>query len=264
MDGRKTSECVNLLGHFCGRRDVRALDHKELRERLHIEQADVMVLFGGSILCGADVLAGAMRNNLAKKYMIVGGEGHTTESLRRKMHHEYPELETDGLPEADVFDHYLQYRYGLRADLLERSSTNCGNNVTCCLELLKKHRVDYKNILLVQDATMQRRMDAVFRKYIPASVSVINYASYAVDVIFREGRLQYDRSIRGMWDMDRYLTLLMGEIPRLKDDAGGYGPKGRNFIAHVEIPDQVLKAFDFLKKNFGSHIRTADPLYASK
>ena len=25
-----------------------------------------------------------------------------------------------------------------------------------------------------------------------------------------------------MWDMDRYVNLLMGEIPRLRDDGNGY------------------------------------------
>lgn len=30
-----------------------------------------------------------------------------------------------------------------------------------------------------------------------------------------------------------------GEIPRLRDDVNGYGPKGKKFIAHVNIPDKV-------------------------
>jgi hypothetical protein len=38
-------------------------------------------------------------------------------------------------------------------------------------------------------------------------------------------------------------SLLLGEVPRLRDDADGYGPRGRNLIDHVDIPEQVLLAY---------------------
>jgi hypothetical protein len=65
-----------------------------------------------------------------------------------------------------------------------------------------------------------------------------------------------------MWDIDRYINLLMGEIPRLRDDRDGYGPAGKGFIAHVDIPADVEKAFSGLKNIFGDRIREANPLYA--
>lgn len=40
-----------------------------------------MVLFGGSIIAGGDILAEAIQNEVAKKNIIVGGAGHTTETL---------------------------------------------------------------------------------------------------------------------------------------------------------------------------------------
>ena len=36
-------------------------------------------------------MAEAIKNNIAKKYIIVGGAGHTTETLRQKIHQEYPD-----------------------------------------------------------------------------------------------------------------------------------------------------------------------------
>lgn len=39
----------------------------------------------------------------------------------------------------------------------------------------------------------------------------------------------------------------MGEIPRLRDDENGYGPNGKNFIAHVNIPDEIKEAYNILK-----------------
>lgn len=67
-----------------------------------------------------------------------------------------------------------------------------------------------------------------------------------------------------MWDMNHYIRLLMGEIPRLRDDVHGYGPCGKNFIAHVDIPESVQSAFDRLQQAFPDSVRDANPLYATK
>ena len=67
-----------------------------------------------------------------------------------------------------------------------------------------------------------------------------------------------------MWSIDRYVNLLMGEIPRLLDDENGYGPKGKDFIAHVDIPEDVKSAFNELKKIYGNEVRNANPIYATK
>ena len=99
----KIAEAINILGFFCGKRDITELSTKCLKDKYGIEQVDVMVLFGGSILCGGDILAQAMRNQIAKKYIIVGGAGHTTETLRQLVHREYPQIVTENLPEAEVF-----------------------------------------------------------------------------------------------------------------------------------------------------------------
>ena len=115
--------------------------------------------------------------------------------------------------EVQVFAKYLKYRYDLEPDFLECNSTNCGNNITNLLELLKENEISYNSIILSQDAVMQLRM---------------------------------------------------GEILRLSDDEDGYGPNGKGFIAHVEIPMEVRNAFDVLCKEYAGLVRKANPLYASK
>lgn len=254
---------INVLEAFCGRRDITELTSEQLMKKYGIPQADVMVLFGGSILCGGDVLAQAMKNNVAKKYVIVGGAGHTTETLRRKMHEEFPEIETDGLPEAEVFAGYLKHQYGLVPDFLECESTNCGNNITYLLDLLREKGISFQSIILSQDATMQYRMEAGLRKYVSDDIQIINYAVYAAKVIVEHSELKYEKEIWGMWDMERYISLLMGEIPRLTDDENGYGPKGKNYIAHVDIPPEVRSAFEQLCNAYPGFVREANPLYAS-
>ena len=238
----RIAECVNILGSFCGKRDIPLLTREELKNKYGIDQADVMVLFGGSILCGGDVLAEAMKAQAAGKYIIAGGAGHTTETLRLKMNAEFPEIQTKGLPEAKIFEAYLETRYGL--------------------ELLKREHISCDSIILAQDATMQHRMEAGLRKYAP-DMRIINYAVYDAKVVLKDSELAFDKEIWGMWDMDRYINLLLGEIVRLADDRGGYGPKGSNFIAHVEIPAKVREAFSELEKEYAGMVRRADPQYAS-
>lgn len=262
MDQKHIIQCINTLGAFCGRRDIPLLTSQELKKKYGFEQADVMVLFGGSILCGGDILANAMKNRVAKKYIIVGGAGHTTETLRIKMHQQFPAIVTADLPEAKVFAGYLKYIYNLEPDYLECNSTNCGNNFTFLLNLLKKHHVAFHSIILCQDATMQLRMAAGLRKYEP-DITIINYAAYCVNVVIKDKRLSYAEVPAGMWDMKHYITLLMGEISRLSDDIEGYGPRGKDYIAHVDIPDTVRSAFGLLKENYGNMVRKANPRYAS-
>ena len=255
---RSTADAINVLGQFCGMRDVERLDSAALLAKYSIPQADVFVLFGGSILAGGDLLAQAMKDRIAKAYVIVGGAGHTTEALRQKVHGEYPAIETACLPEAEIFQRYLKEVHSCEADYLESKSTNCGN------KMLKENNIKCSSIILCQDATMQRRMDAGLRKYTSGDLLIINYASYRASVIVKDDDLVYSEPIHGMWNMDRYVNLLMGEIPRLKDDESGYGPKGKNFIAHVDIPETVYDAFKQLKAVYGDITREANPEYASK
>lgn len=248
---------INILGKFCGKRDVSELSQNALKDKYGLDQVDIMVLFGGSILIGGDVLAEAMRKGIAKKYVIVGGAGHTTETLLTKMRVELPQIEIDGLSEAEIFESYLKHKYNLKPDLLECNSTNCGNNITYLLNLLRDNNLSFKNIIISQDSTMQLRMEAGLRKYIAKGVTIINYAVYDVEVTVHEDELVFKKDILGMWDMERYITLLMGEIPRLSDDVDGYGPKGRNYISHIDVPDEVRNAFTELKKDYESFIREA-------
>ena len=261
---QEIADNINILGSFLGRRDIALLNENALFEKCGTYTADVMVLFGGSILAGGDLMAEAIKSGLAARYVIVGGEGHTTEALRERVHQEYPQIETAGLPEAEVFRRYLHTVYDCEVDYIETESTNCGNNITNLLALLQEHGIKFKCIILMQDATMQARMDAGMRKYAPDDCFIINYASYAAHVVCTDGELDYSERIHGMWPVERYVNLLMGEIPRLCDDENGYGPNGKNFIAHVDIPEDVLAAYKALNNALGTITRTADPRWATK
>ncbi|MGJ7909979.1 ElyC/SanA/YdcF family protein [Neobacillus sp. LXY-1] len=266
MDLNKMAENINILSDFLGMRDIETLSRNALEEKYQVSQTDLLILFGGSIAYGCDVVGEAITNHIAKNFMIVGGEGHTTESLRQEMHKAYPEIVTVGKTEADLMSDYIKWKYNINNILIERHSTNCGNNVTYALEVMSQNHLSPNNMIVVQDSTMQRRMDAVFRKYLQDSkVTVINFASYKVKVKVKSEKLVIEPTgIWGMWGVERYISLLMGEIPRLLDDSNGYGPNGKNYIAHVDLPLKVLKAFEELKIEYADLVRVANPLYASK
>lgn len=121
------AEDINIIASFLGRRDLLSLSQKELEQKYKIDQADVFVLFGGSILNGADVFEQAKGNRIARHYIIAGGHGHTTYILRQKVKEEYPDIPVTDHSEAEIFKAYLQKKYHMRADLLECRSADCGN-----------------------------------------------------------------------------------------------------------------------------------------
>ncbi len=257
------SQSINILSDYLGIRDLPSLTQDSLQAQYGFKQADLCILYGGSIIAGADVLAEAIKNRVAKYFIISGGNGHTTHFLRREMTRVLPGDHLDNLSEAEMFQLYLQRKYQLKADFLETESTNCGNNVTNVLALANNHQLPTDKLIVIQDATMQRRMQAVYLKKSPQS-QIINYASYQNHVKVQHDQLVFTNHPAGMWTLDHFLQLLMGEIPRLTDDQNGYGPRGKNYLVHVEVPQKVQDAFNYLKTINPAAVRKANPAFATK
>lgn len=253
---------INVLGKFCGLRDIPQLNSTALQAKYKLQQADVFVLFGGSILYGVDILAQAIKNNIAKKYIVVGGFGHTTATLQQNVIAKYPDIPANKMSEAEIFAALLKKRFNLAPDYLETKSTNCGNNITYLLALLNQQKIDFNSIILSQDATMQRRMSACLKKYLPQDTKIINYATYQVKLKLLSSQINFDQNYLGMWHPKRYQKLLMGEIPRLTDDKNGYGPQGKGFISHVDIPTAVQNAYQQLNQKYPELNRPSDDLSA--
>lgn len=255
---------INTLANFCGKRDLNNLSKKELLNKYGMEKLDVIVLFGGSVLSGGDVLAEAIKNDLAHHYIIVGGYGHTSKSLFDAAEKEVPEITKGITSEAELFKRYLKIKYNLVPDYLETESTNCGNNMTNLLALIKEKNIQMKHILIIQEAAMQLRMEATLKKHVPEALLILNYAATQVSVHLEKGLLVFNQEILGFWAMDHYITLLMGEITRLHDTTEGYGPKGKQFISHVDVPETVLNSYFFLKQTFPNATRIANPAFSSR
>ena len=264
--GAAAAAAINTLAAFCGPRDVAELTVPALRGAFEVDRrvpADVVMFFGGSILSGARVMAEALRNDVAEVSMLVGGEGHTTASLRQQAAQELGAgsgpSDPSGVTEADIFDAYLRRRYGVGADLLERESTNCGSNITNALRLLDEQGIRHDRVILIQDATMQRRMGAVLQAQAP-DVRFVHFASYTATVeADPDGWLRYADAPADVWPLPRFASMLMGEVERLRDDEHGYGPRGRGWIAHVDVPNEVQAAYELLADAQLFSARQADP-----
>lgn len=185
---------------------------------------DVTLLFGGSLPDAWDTAADAVRRGVTDTLILVGGLGHTTDALRTVLHERGHRA--DAVTEADLMATYLRETHGLSDFLIERSSTNCGDNVAFARDLVVRSGLSPTSVALVQDPTMQRRMDAVARHLWPT--------------VQRVNRPGPDTR---RWPLRRWVALVLGEVPRLRDDVDGYGPRGRGYLAHVDVPDVIETAY---------------------
>lgn len=256
-DGALLAASANTVEKWLALRDVEKLESDDLYPVLGDECADLMVVFGGGVVQAANTLAEAMHTGIAHRFAIVGGKGRATWNLRlfmREYAAEHPQSEpvakvdVENDSEAQLLNAFLQAEHGLAADWLETRSTNCGNNISFMLDHLESIGYYPRSIILSQDAVMQRRMLATILhqgQNRPAfhGLRIVNYAYYDAKLTFNEGELRYLEPVPlGMWPPQTYLEHLASEVHRLYDDQNGYGPRGKDYLVHVDVPEDVLAA----------------------
>jgi uncharacterized SAM-binding protein YcdF (DUF218 family) len=260
---RFTSQSVaalNEVAAFLALDDFGPKGSDGLPEDMAAGSVDCVILAGNCVLETAEGAFRAVKGGVGPKLLITGGIGHATEVLRRKvaMHPAYRAVATEARTESHIFADIAERFWGIvrSSILIEPDSTNSGENARFSLKVLENAGLPVRTILLVQDPTVQRRTDATFRHAWSdcPDLSVFNWPTFTPRVHLAGEELQFDlKGIAGLWSMDRFLSLLMGEIPRLRDDPHGYGPKGKGFIAHVDIPEQIEAAYTQLKNSLAGH-----------
>ena len=246
---------INLLSRFLAQRDVSALTPFALQQALGAPKAELMILLGGIIPHGCAAAAQALKAGVADKVLVAGGAGHTTPYFRAQVAARCPHIATENRSEADIMADILVLEYGIdRSDLLlENTSTNCGENAAFALKVAQQNALQPKTVLLLHDSTMQRRIGATFEKVWGTQRTFVNYATYVPQVETKSGALAFTGSpLWGMWSMQHFLSLVLGEIVRLHDTPSGYGPAGKDYIAHVEVPPDVLAAYSRVADKLGT------------
>lgn len=153
---------------------------------------------------------------------------------------------------------------------LEDVSRNCGGNARESLRVLRERGAlaDGGRLLLLQDPTMQRRTDASFAHWqaqpenagAAAAAVIASHAVFVPALALNEGgELVFAEAVRAeceaSWTLRRFVSLLLGEVPRLRNAPGGYGPRGAGFIAAVDVPAEVEDAWLRLSQRFGDLLR---------
>jgi uncharacterized SAM-binding protein YcdF (DUF218 family) len=215
--------------------------------------ADLAILAGHSVLPNIE---GAVA--LAKKFdlplLISGGKGHATPVLAEAMatHPFYRQIDTQGMGEAQMLAAIARTFAALTDQqlLLEDASRNCGENAAFSQRLLDKKNIQPQHVVLIQDPLLQRRTDATFRwqwRDRENAPQFINWPVFTPQLILDAGMARIiGAPPQGLWSLERFLSLLMGEVQRLRNDEQGYGPRGKGFFGEVEMPDEVDAAWQRL------------------
>ena len=272
------SNDVNTIATF--------LAHNQIPSLSTCEPIDCIIICASSVLYQASYVFQVLqdRPSLAKALVLVGGIGHSTNLIYEAVarHPEYCRIQNEGdvvgLPESHVLQRILDHSFNIpKPDhdgpkvLIEDRSTNCGANAVETRKVLDQHGITGPlSCIVVQDPTMSLRTIASFEKAyedLPGAEKPTFKACpvFVPKTRIEDGRLEYEVNAsdefreelrlrpEALWEKQRFCELLVGEVTRLKDDENGYGPEGKGFIGHVDVPDEVVQAAMRVKGAFGVH-----------
>jgi len=241
MKEREILETLDRIMQFLARRDV-------TQSEIFQQKYDLGIVLGSSFYESAELGAKLLEKGKLKTLMLSGGVGHSTHYLEERLFRDKKVSKVSEYSESE-------YLYNLIADydqgniFLECESKNCGENAAFSIDRIEKlvseSKIDMpKRVLLLQDPALQRRTHATFEhvwKNFPCE-----FISFSPLI----PKFDIERKFESYFSFERALDLLLGEILRLQDSEIGYGPKGKGFIIHVDIPSEIQEAYDILVERF--------------
>lgn len=189
--------------------DLRILwDYLILNQTPH--PADAIFAFGSNALRVAEYASTLFLKGYGKYLIVSGGNGK--DSLFKK-------------PEAEIFAEIAE-KQGVPRDkiLVEKISSNTGENILFTQELLREKHLTLTSFLLVNKPYMERRTYATFRRQWPTAECIVTSPPISFD--------EYMSSTNKDW-----INVMIGSIKRLRE----YPEKG--FQIYQEIPTKVWEAY---------------------
>lgn len=242
-----TIQAVNTLGQWLAQSDFTGAPQAQ--------DADLIILAGNAVIPTIDA-ACELAANGEKPLLIAGGIGHSTTYLYGEIarHPRYNTIPTTGRAEAAIIRDIAHQFWKIPSEkiITEEKSTNCGENARFSVETMAELGLNPARVLIIQDPTMQRRTVATFARVWQGDAQAPEWLSWpgvVPELVEGEQGTIFAGEAEGLWPIERYVSLALGEIPRLRDDATGYGPQGRDFIVHVDIPPQVMAAWHALQQD---------------
>ena len=219
------------------------------------QDTQLIVMAGNAVIPTIDA-ACRLASTSGGLLLISGGIGHSTNFLYQAVaqHSRYGVLSVEGQPEAQLLAEIAHRFWHIPREriVVEEQSTNCGENAWFTRRKLEEKGIYVQRATVVQDPTMQRRTMATFARVwqdVADAPNWLSYPGYSPVLVNSDNGIGWEHPVEGLWPVERYLSLMMGELPRLRDDAQGYGPRGKDFIAHVDIPNEIEVAWQRLSRD---------------
>lgn len=191
-----------------------------------VTKADAVIVLGSHDIRVAQKGAQLFLQGYAPLLVFSGNVGRLTEGKWDKT-------------EAEIFaDVAIKMGVPEEKILIEKASTNTGENIEFTKALLKDKGISLHNVILVQKPYMQRRTYASFKKVWPevsvqVTAPVISYDDYPNEQISK----------------DDMINIMVGDTQRIKV----YAEKG--YQIPQPMPDDVWQAYEELvKRGFTKHL----------
>jgi uncharacterized SAM-binding protein YcdF (DUF218 family) len=113
--------------------------------------------------------------------------------------------------------------------ILEKNSTNTGENIILSLKLLQQKGIEPNTFLLVQKPYMERRSFATFKKHLPHK-----------NVLVTSPQISFKNYPTAEIPLEKVIQIMVGDLQRIKI----YPQKG--FQIEQEIPDNVWRSYEAL------------------
>ncbi|WP_338207796.1 ElyC/SanA/YdcF family protein [Lactiplantibacillus paraxiangfangensis] len=202
------------------------------------KQVDGLVLCGNSQPATATAAGQLAQQYALPRTIIAGGIGHATKYLRQNLG------VSNTLSEATMMADLVR-QTGYQGEIrLDQTSTNSGSNAVNALALAPS---DWRSVLLAQDPVLARRTALTFVKNWGTTYQFSRYQPQTLSVRQLDP-LVFTTDNDFNWPADYLTELVLGECQRLIDTPAGYGPLGTNFIPHVDVPEPVIAANQFLQQ----------------
>lgn len=243
---KKIADAFNCIIEFLAVRDIKEMSKEALQKICGAPKADVIIALGCDLPIVAETACELYKAGYGDKLMFCGGIGHSTINLKKKVA-KILSVQIDRLPEseAEIYACLAKDKYQMESSsiFMDQTSTNTSENIKNAIQIFKDHTIKHENVILIQDPILQRRSYVTALDLFDHSQKTINYAPL-IPRLHSDGTLAND--IPYLWEGTRLYELVLGEVYRLRDDENGYGPKGKGFLRHVDIPEGVERSFEMI------------------
>lgn len=247
-------DAFNCIINFLAIRDIEQMSKDALEEVFKEPQADVIIALGSDLPIVAETACKLYKEGYGEKLMFCGGIGHSTINLKKKVA-KILCVEIDQLPEseAEIYACLAKDKYQIESSsiYMDKTSTNTSENINNAIRILKDHAIKDQNVILIQDPILQKRSYVTALDLFDHSQKIVNYAPI-IPKLDSDGNIEND--IPYLWEGKRFYELALGEIYRLRDDENGYGPNGKGFLKHVDVPEEVNRSFKIIVEKMPEYL----------